>query len=370
MGWRKRKKQEPRREESPERSGSVADPALDLVGDLLRGMGEHVVDLGDVSPEAVRETFEAWARHVLVGAPIPGQPDRRVAIPLAHRSWSGARRFALEHHHREYLLVQRSLGDLRDAIWAFIHGLGEALSDDRASDALLKEQIDRVRSAVDSPSTEEIRREAIAAVGVMGRALADRQRRQRHKFEGLGARVQELRKELESARSGMERDALTQLYNRAALDEHLRRVVHLGTLFGHASCLFLVDVDHFKWVNDTFGHLAGDKVLARVGAALGRALRRREDFVGRYGGDEMAVVVAEDSPERARALGERLLEEVRALDIGAGDEALRVTASIGLAPLVPEDTVESWIERADRALYAAKQAGRDRACLAKPPRDR
>ena len=94
MGWRKRKKQEPRREESPERSGSVADPALDLVGDLLRGMGEHVVDLGDVSPEAVRETFEAWARHVLVGAPIPGQPDRRVAIPLAHRSWSGARRFA------------------------------------------------------------------------------------------------------------------------------------------------------------------------------------------------------------------------------------------------------------------------------------
>ncbi len=368
MPWRRsRDEPTPVAEEGPAGLDPASDAALDLVGDILRGLGEHVVELGDLDADAIRSRFEEWARHLLVGAPAPEHSETGAAVPLAQRDWAGARRFTLDQHHREFLQVRRSIGDLRDAIWAFIHGLGEALVDDRANDVLLREQMDRVRRAVDSPSTEEIRREAIAAVGVMGRALADRNRQQRRHFESLGERVRELRTELETARAEMERDGLTQLYNRAALDEHLRRVVDLGNAFGHPACLYLVDVDHFKWVNDTFGHPVGDEVLRQMGAALERELRRSEDFAGRYGGDEMVVVVSEDTADRALALGERLAEIVRGLDIQGGGETVRVTASIGVALLAPGEDVVGWVERADRALYDAKQAGRDRVRLAEAP---
>ncbi len=367
MVWRRNKEQvgEPddRRSPAPD-SRAGGDPALDLVADLFRGMGEHVPDLGDLDPAAIRQSFEEWARHLLVGTPAPGQPDTGESVPYPERSWTEARRFALNQHHREFLLVRRSVGDLRDAIWTFIHGLGEALIDDRSVDDQLKEQIARVRRAVDSPSTEEIRREALAAVGVMGRALVDRQRRQRHHYEHLGERVRELRAELEAARAQMERDGLTKVYSRAALDQHLKRVVDLGNLFGHAACLFMVDVDHFKWVNDNFGHPAGDEVLRRLGAALEGTLRRAEDFVGRYGGDEMVVVVSEDSTASAQALGERLLEAVRGLDVRQGSENVRVTASVGVAMLGQGESAAEWLERADRALYQAKQSGRDRVGVA------
>jgi diguanylate cyclase (GGDEF)-like protein len=362
--WR-RSKDRPARQTPATDLVDRSDPALDLVADLFRGLGEYVAELGELDPKAIREGFESWARHLLVGTPAPGQADRGEAVPYAERQWPEARRYALDHHHRQHLLVRRSVGDLRDAIWAFIHGFGDALVADRATDEELKEQIARVRRAVDSPSTQEIRREAIAAVGVMGRALAERQREQRHHFEHLGERVKELREELEAARAQMERDPLTQVYNRAALDEHLKRVVDLGNLFGHGACLFMVDVDHFKWVNDTFGHAAGDEVLRRLGAALEGTLRRAEDFVARYGGDELVVVVSDDSIEKASGLGERLLEAVRGLDIRQGDETVRVTVSLGAARLAQGESPAAWLERADRALYQAKQAGRDRLAVAR-----
>ena len=88
MVWRKGKE---RREGKGEASASphAEEAAVDFAGDLLRGLGEHVVALGDVDPETVHEAFEAWARHLLVGAPVPGQPDHAEPIPVAQRSWSG-----------------------------------------------------------------------------------------------------------------------------------------------------------------------------------------------------------------------------------------------------------------------------------------
>ncbi len=343
-----------------------AGPALDLLTDLLRLLGETAIDLDQMTARMVHERYEEWARHLLIGTPPPGAGGALIGepIPLAERDFAGARRWAVQHRGRETQYLLGSLAELRETIWSFIHILGTEVGEDRAADESLREQMTRVRRAVETSSIDEIRREAIAAVGAMGRAIAERRRQQREQFQALGEHVRNLREELESARAKMERDAATGVYNRAALDEHLQRMSDLGTLFGEPVCLLVLDVDHFKWANDRFGHATGDQILRGVAGSLSRTLVRKEDFVARYGGDEFVAVVNVAASADAEIVGEKLLSAVRDMSVRSGGESVRVTVSIGAARYRPGEDPQAWFERADTALYAAKEAGRDCVRLA------
>lgn len=129
----------------------------------------------------------------------------------------------------------------------------------------------------------------------------------------------------------------------------------------------LLDVDHFKAVNDTHGHAAGDRVLQAFAQAVRRCVRDG-DVISRWGGEEFVLMLCNTPPEAARALLERVREAVAALSVpadrgdGAGASAghLRITVSIGFALHRPRHPIEETLERADRALYAAKQGGRNR----------
>jgi diguanylate cyclase (GGDEF)-like protein len=123
---------------------------------------------------------------------------------------------------------------------------------------------------------------------------------------------------------------------------------------------FMIDIDHFKWVNDTYGHGTGDRVLKDVGSSLVKSFSRKEDFVARFGGEEFVVVLQEGESETLKLLAERCLQHLRDLEFDAGDENLRISASLGVAMLHRNESPESWLERADQALYQAKDAGRDR----------
>jgi diguanylate cyclase (GGDEF)-like protein len=156
---------------------------------------------------------------------------------------------------------------------------------------------------------------------------------------------------------------LTGLFNRASLDEHLERLVDLRNLFGRKMVLFMIDIDHFKWVNDTHGHATGDRVLCEVADSLAESFLRKEDFVARFGGEEFAVVLQEDRREIISTLTERCLHQLRNLEFEVGGENLRITASLGVAMLHEEESPASWLERADQALYEAKESGRDRIVI-------
>ena len=125
----------------------------------------------------------------------------------------------------------------------------------------------------------------------------------------------------------------------------------------------LLDVDHFKQINDTYGHQAGDRVLARLAALLRQHLRRT-DVIGRYGGEEFGVLLDHLSVDDAQRLITRLLGEFGALDHNAGAQHFRVTFSAGIAPYTEGIQRHGWIEQADQALYAAKKAGRNRVVVA------
>lgn len=160
-------------------------------------------------------------------------------------------------------------------------------------------------------------------------------------------------------------DALTGLHNRRWLDDALPRFVARFTRGAQPLALLMLDIDHFKKVNDTYGHPAGDAVLVTVAHTLRTAVRPTDHLV-RYGGEEFTVVLPETGPRAAQGVAERLRSAVKLAAIKDGNGKLLpgVTISIGGAILAPDGTSATLVEAADRALYASKQNGRDRVTLA------
>lgn len=174
-----------------------------------------------------------------------------------------------------------------------------------------------------------------------------------------------LQLELEASEARFRRlatvDMLTGAPNRRhfmhCLDAELARVKRHGA----RTCLVMFDADHFKRVNDTFGHGAGDEVL-RALVATGQQQLRAPDILGRLGGEEFAVLLPDTSLEGALALAERFRQAVVDLRVAAGDASIRLTISLGVVALSTQDSTDSAMERADKALYRAKARGRNRVC--------
>lgn len=155
-------------------------------------------------------------------------------------------------------------------------------------------------------------------------------------------------------------DALTSLWNRAYWEERALAELSRARRQGAPAVLVIADIDHFKNINDHFGHGVGDQVLRRLSALLQRELRI-SDFLCRYGGEEFAMVLPDTDNVGALAIIERLRETIMRCDLGP-DYPGRVTVSFGLAQLGPAIAdLPAWIEAADTALYQAKQAGRNRS---------
>lgn len=162
-------------------------------------------------------------------------------------------------------------------------------------------------------------------------------------------------------------DPLTGAYNRRYADHHLARIAARAEETGRGFAAMMLDLDHFKAVNDRHGHAGGDAVLCEVARRL-RDNLRAPDLVARIGGEEFLVVIPECGPAEARAAGERLLGLLRSQPVALpSGRAQPITASLGLALGGPGgQQVEELLAAADRALYAAKAAGRDRLMMAPP----
>ncbi|HEX7153375.1 MAG TPA: diguanylate cyclase [Thermoanaerobaculia bacterium] len=168
-------------------------------------------------------------------------------------------------------------------------------------------------------------------------------------------------------RQSLDCDSLTGLLNRAAFSRRLSAASAARRKSDTASALVLIDVDHFKAVNDGYGHAAGDAVLISL-ASLLRERVRPSDAVCRFGGEELALLIHDVTEADAIRLADRLRSEFAALGHGAIlDESRRVTFSAGVASVDDASTLDAWIARADRALYEAKRRGRNRAVGASTP---
>lgn len=161
------------------------------------------------------------------------------------------------------------------------------------------------------------------------------------------------------------RDSLTGAYNKKYLLNHLKTEFAFAARHASSLSLIMFDVDHFKHVNDNYGHPAGDAVLIKL-ASIAQASVRAEDMFARYGGEEFSIICRGVSMGQAAHLGERLRSAVERATFEHNDVSLKVTISVGVAgfPEIPVSRHEDLIEAADTALYAAKHSGRNRVMLA------
>ncbi len=219
-----------------------------------------------------------------------------------------------------------------------------------------------LRQALDLAHPQEMQRNTAANQGLMyvylsGVALFN-----------FGFMVMLTQRLVVKLRRASRRDSLTGLLNRGAIDDELHRLWELHRRGGEPFALLLLDIDHFKRVNDTYGHAAGDRVLAQVAGLLARHARQI-DMVGRYGGEEFLIAIPHADAAGAAQAAERLRQVIEQQTVQARGVDLRVTASIGVAVVQPSDAgIDVALARADRALYRAKDEGRNRVVPADVPR--
>jgi len=161
-------------------------------------------------------------------------------------------------------------------------------------------------------------------------------------------------------------DDLTRLYNARHFYKQLRQETDRCIRYQHPLSLLLLDIDYFKSYNDNYGHLAGNDVLAKLGQTI-RSTLRRLDSAYRYGGEEFTIILPETDGEEAQKAARRIADAISAEKFSPipGSE-IRITMSIGVAEYCPEEDMESFIKRADMAMFASKQSGRNRITFFSP----
>ena len=365
MFWSKKDDRKADSPANPPASTVAGDPALDAAGAIVRILGKHAFDLDHLNARTIQQQCEQWARHILIATPYPGaEPSDSEHSQQADRNWQGLRDFITQLRRNEQTFVTTNFKDMRQVLGDFIDTLGKVIVENEEDQEKITNRLSYLRNVIESnASLDSIKREAMQVVGAIGRIVEVRQQTQRSLLDNLTNRLKSMREELSAARQEMELDSLTRLYNRAAFDQQLRRTFELHRLSADPACLLIADLDHFKNVNDSFGHPVGDIVLRKFADCCVQAFPRRSDFVARYGGEEFAIILQETALDSARLLADRLLQNVRALRVAHDHQILSITASIGIAELNARDDLPSWLRRADQALYRAKDEGRDRVAV-------
>jgi diguanylate cyclase len=253
------------------------------------------------------------------------------------------------------------LGRVMASIAESISGAGAATSG--FTDALARFG-DEIVAAVRMPDMAGVMREATRRMLVETRRMVESARGLDGDLRVASREVQVLRNDLEEARRQAMSDPLTSVANRKAFDERLAKEMAAANESGSDLALVLLDIDHFKRFNDSFGHVIGDEALKLVAHALVAGVKGR-DMVARYGGEEFAVILPATSIAHALGLANGLGAAVkgrRMLLKSTGRDLGRITVSLGVARYRPGESASDLVRRADAALYAAKNRGRDMAC--------
>src|SRR4051794_13106672 len=354
----------PERQESVSGMAQYADAALDTVVAVLRTLGRYAFDISGVDALVFRRQSEAWAEHLAIGAPHPDRQPTDELEPSAERDWAGARHFVLKRRQDECDYIARSIGDLREVVADLTQRLATTLVDDQETDRKLGDQVDRLRTSTGLSSFDLLRHEVVVVSDLLAALVDDRRQRVRSQLLELDLKLAALSEELHEVKHESSLDGLTRVYNRSAFDRTFLRLHRIGVLSAQPSCLLMTDLDNLKQINDRYGHRAGDEALRLFADFLVRSFPRRSDFIARYGGDELVAILPQTRVGQSERLAQRFLEGIRRIEVTLDDQTFSMTASIGLAELKRGEESDSWMVRADRALYEAKANGRNQLIIA------
>lgn len=347
-------------------SNASADESLGLVldalGGILTALSRYPIDLPDRSGEDISRELSRWHRHVTLGYPLEEQVQGSLGVH--DRDWDGVVRTITEHRRDEHKYVDASINELRDALWACVETVHNAVKVDQTTDVTTETQMERAKVALRRMQTGSIKSEVVGAVLAIEGALQTRREQQQEQYVSLATKLDRLGKQLEEARRESTTDVLTGLGNRKLFDVMAQRALQMFSLGRQPVVLLMIDMDKLKMVNDMYGHQSGDVAIQNLGKALSRTFLRQSDVLCRLGGDEFAAILHNTDWKMAQTLAKRLQEQLSSMPAPHPSMEFSIGASIGVAQLEIHEEVEEWVARSDKALYKAKQNGRERVCVA------
>ena len=331
------------------------DQATKTVAAVLQEFGRQAFDVSDRSQSVLRTMCDRWVAHLLFGEPSPSRAD----LPENWLDWPGVRDFIAAERERERRYVLQNVSEYQDLAVSLMKDFSASLEVEQECDGQLRERLEGLHTQAKESPAEELRTEVFSTIENINLDLEEKRSRQDAQLAELATQVSDLELELSRVRESAERDALSGLYNRRAFDAQIQQLIGRCSEVGLSAVLMKVDIDHFKALNDSCGHVFGDEVIRGVASCMARSLDQDGDFVARYGGEEFAIVISgrlSDGIQR----GEALLEQIRSLQFFREGEGHSVTVSVGVSAIRMGEDASSWIDRSDRALYLSKQMGRNR----------
>jgi len=336
---------------------------LDAIGGVLSALARYPLDLPDRPGEETARDLTAWQRHATLGTSVHEDAED-LSMSVAERDWNGVVLAVTELRREEHRHVTGSINELRDALWACVETVHNAVKVDQVTDVATNDHMDKARNALKRLQPGSIKQEVLGAVTAIEGALQSRREQQADQYTTLASKLDRLGKQLEEARRESTTDALTGLGNRKMFDTMIARAAQMFSMARQPVVLLMIDMDKLKMVNDMYGHQAGDTAIATLATALSKVFLRQSDVLCRYGGDEFAAILHNTDWKMAQTLAGRLQDTLCQLPAPHPAMEFSIGASVGVAQLEPLEDVEEWKARADKALYKAKQNGRERVAIA------
>lgn len=344
-------------------SDDAIGSVIDAVGGVIAALARYPIDLPDRPGEVSADELGRWQRHATLGLPV-FDGEEGGAVGIGERDWNGIVRAVTEQRREEHLHITSSINELRDALWACVETVHNAVKVDQKTDVATNAQMDRARNALMRMQTGSIKQEVLGAVMAIEGALQERRDQQADQYGQLAGKLEKLGRQLEEAKRESTTDALTGIGNRKLFDMTVARAIQMFSLSRQPVVLLMIDMDKLKLVNDMYGHQSGDNAINTLGKALTRVFMRQSDVLCRYGGDEFAAILYNTDWKMAQTLARRLQDTLTELPPPHPAMEFAISASVGVAQLEPLEGIEEWKERADKALYKAKQNGRERVAIA------
>ncbi len=320
---------------------------------ILDVYNKHLIDFNGHPVRKIRETLDDFAK-TLVDA--EGESLEKTLYRLRH--------FFSTYRIDEYTYIQKTFEDFKAIIWDFADQLSEDVNYERKGETEVKSSLNQLKEAVESNSIEVLRSKSREFIDFYVEYQTKKDERRTQRISSMQKNLSVAKKRLLEANATMRTDHLTNAFNRMSFDEEIKEQHKNYQLSKTPVSLISLDIDHFKKINDSYGHDIGDFVLKECVSMLKEVFKRDLDMVARVGGEEFAIVLPDFRLGEAIKKAEEALNRIRKEVILAGEFKLQFTISLGVSQLLENESIEEWVKRTDEALYKSKHTGRNRLTVA------
>lgn len=314
---------------------------------------KHLIDIDTHPVRKVRETLDRFAKGLMTA-----DKKETDAVLFELRQWFASYRID------EATYIQNTFDDFKRIIWDFADQLSEDVNEERSNERAVTASLEALREAVESNSIEALRSKSREFINFYVEHQSKKDENRQKRISKVRRNLDTVKKQLIEANQSLQLDHLTQAFNRRSFDDRLKTHWRIFGLEKKPCTLIILDIDHFKKVNDTYGHDIGDFLLKECVRLLQGCFGRTEDFVARIGGEEFAVILPETEIVTAVRRAEEALDVIRKEVFVQAGAQIRFTVSMGIAQLQDGESFDQWLKRADTALYQSKNSGRNRLTVA------